>query len=45
MGQRFARIDARLDDMQKAMVQGVIAMTAGMLVGFGGIIGLIATQL
>jgi Skp family chaperone for outer membrane proteins len=43
--QQFARIDARLDGMQKAMAQAVIAMTAGMLVGFGGIIGLIATQL
>ncbi len=43
--QHFARIDARLDGMQKAMVQAVIAMTGGILVGFGGIIGLIATQL
>lgn len=41
----LARIDARLDGMQKAMVQAAIAMTAGILVGFGGIIGLIATQL
>jgi hypothetical protein len=43
--QHLARIDARLDGMQKAMVQAAIAMTAGILVGFGGIIGLIATQL
>jgi hypothetical protein len=41
----LARIDARLDGMQKAMVQAAITMTAGILVGFGGIIGLIATQL
>jgi hypothetical protein len=42
---RLERIDARLDGMQKAMVQAAIAITGGILVGFGGIIGLIATQL
>jgi hypothetical protein len=41
----FARIDARLDSMQRTMIQGVIAMAAATLAGFSGIIVLIATQL
>jgi tetrahydromethanopterin S-methyltransferase subunit G len=42
---RLERIDARLDGIQKTMVQAVIGMTAAFLACFGGIIGLIATQL
>lgn len=41
----FARIDQRLDSVQRTMVQGVIAMAGATLAGFGGIIVLIATQL
>ncbi len=43
--QRLERIDGRLDALQRTMVQGVIAMTAAILAGFGGLIVLIATQL
>lgn len=45
MKEGFARIDARLDGIQRTMVQAVIAITSATLVGFGGIVGLIATQM
>jgi hypothetical protein len=41
----FARIDQRLDSIQRTMVQGVIAMAGATLAGFSGILVLIATQL
>jgi hypothetical protein len=40
-----SRLDSRFDSMQRTMVQGVIALTGGMLAGFAAIIALIATQL
>ncbi len=45
MKEGFARIDQRLDSVQRTMVQGVTAMAGASLAGFGGIIVLIATQL
>jgi hypothetical protein len=45
MKEGFARIDQRLDSIQRTMVQGVIAMAGATLAGFSGIIVLIATQL
>jgi len=39
------RIDERLDAIQRSMFHGVIVLTGGMLVGFSGILALIATQL
>jgi hypothetical protein len=45
MKEGFARMDQRLDSMQRTMVQGVIAMAGATLAGFSGIIVLIATQL
>jgi len=41
----FNRIDARLDGMQRATAHGVIALSAAMVAGFAGVMGLIATQL
>jgi hypothetical protein len=41
----FARLHTDVRDMQRTMVQGFVALAAGMLTGFGGIIALIATQL
>lgn len=41
----FARVDARLDAMQRTMVHGVIGMSAAMIAGFAALIGVIATQL
>lgn len=35
-------INARLDSMQRTMFHGVIALTAAMIAGFGGMAGLIA---
>jgi hypothetical protein len=31
--------------MQRSMMQAVVALSVGMLAGFGGLAGLIATQL
>lgn len=39
------RINDRLDAMQRLMVQGFVAMTTAIVAGFGGMAGLIATQL
>jgi hypothetical protein len=39
------RTDARLDGIQRAMMQMTAAMTAAILAGFGAITALIATQL
>jgi hypothetical protein len=39
------RINDRLDRLERLMAQGFIAMTSAILVGFGGMAGLIATQL
>jgi hypothetical protein len=38
-------MNARFDSMQRAMMQAVVALSVGMLAGFGGLAGLIATQL
>lgn len=43
--QRLERLDGSLDDIQKTMVQAMVAITGGILAGFSGIIVLIATQL
>jgi hypothetical protein len=44
MNTRFERVDARLDGIQRTMVQAVVAMTATMLTGFAGLAALIVTQ-
>jgi hypothetical protein len=41
----FGRVNDRLDSIQRAMIQAMIAVTGGILTGFTGIIALIATQL
>ena len=41
----FARVDSRIDSLQRSMTQAVVAISVGMLAGFGGLAGLIATQL
>jgi hypothetical protein len=53
---RFERVEDEFKDvrremkegfesLQRSMLQAVIALTVGMLAGFGGLAGLIATQL
>jgi tetrahydromethanopterin S-methyltransferase subunit G len=42
---RLDRLDSRFDTVQRTMVQGVIALTGGMLAGFAAMIALVATQL
>jgi predicted nuclease with TOPRIM domain len=41
----LARVNDRLDGMHRTMVQGIVAITGGMVAGFGGIMAVIATQL
>jgi len=38
-------MNARFDSMQRSMMQAVVVLSVGMLAGFGGFAGLIATQL
>jgi len=38
-------MNVRFDSMQRSMMQAVVALSVGMLAGFGGLAGLIATQL
>jgi hypothetical protein len=45
MNARFDHTDARFDAMQRSMVQGVVALSAAMIAGFAGVMGLLATQL
>jgi chromosome segregation ATPase len=45
MNARFDTVNERLDSMQRSMMQAVVALSVGMLAGFGGLAGLIATQL
>jgi hypothetical protein len=42
---RFDRVDARFESLERAMMQAVVALSVGMLAGFGGLAGLIATQI
>ena len=42
---RFDRMEARFESMERSMMQAVVALSVGMLAGFGGLAGLIATQL
>ena len=42
---RFETMDGRLDAMQRTMIHGFVAMTTAIVAGFGGMAGLIATQL
>ena len=44
MNTRLERVDARLDVIQRTMVQAVVTMTAAMLTGFVGLAALIVTQ-
>jgi hypothetical protein len=44
MGTRFDRVEARLDGVQRTMIQAMIATTAAMLTGFVGLAALIVTQ-
>ena len=41
----FARVDGRINSLQKTLVHAVIGMTAAMITGFVGLAGLIVTQL
>lgn len=49
LGQRmdvgFARVDGRIDSLQRTIIHAVIGIMAAMLTGFAGLAGLIATQL
>lgn len=45
MKEGFARIDGRLDGIQRAMIYMMVSVTGGMLAGFSAILVLIATQL
>jgi hypothetical protein len=45
MNARFDHMDARFDAMQRTMAQGVVALSAAMIAGFAGVMGLLATQL
>jgi hypothetical protein len=42
---RFEAMEARFDAMQQTMTHGFIALSAAIVAGFGGMAGLIATQL
>jgi hypothetical protein len=42
--EKFERIDARLDGIQRTMVQAMVVQTGGMLAGFIALFGLILTQ-
>ena len=42
MNGRFEKMDARLDSMQRTMIQGAIAMTAAILAGFAAMCAVIA---
>jgi hypothetical protein len=42
---RFDRMETRFESMERSMMQAVVALSVGMLAGFGGLAGLIATQL
>jgi hypothetical protein len=45
MNARFDNMNARFDAMQRTLVQGFIALSAAMIAGFAGVMGLLATQL
>ncbi len=45
MNERFDRVDARFESLERSMTQAVVALSVGMLAGFGGLAGLIATQI
>jgi hypothetical protein len=49
LGQRmdagFARVDGRIDSLQRTIIHAVIGIMAAMLTGFAGLAGLIVTQL
>jgi hypothetical protein len=45
VGELDARVTGRLDGLQHTMVQAFIALMVAMLTGFGGLAGLIVTQL
>ena len=45
MCERFEAIDARLDNINKTMVQAAIGMTAAFVTGFAALAGLIAAGL
>lgn len=40
-----SEMNVRFDSMQRSMMQAVVALSVGMLAGFGGLAGLMATQL
>jgi hypothetical protein len=40
-----SEMNNRFDSVQRSMMQAVVAISVGMLAGFGGLAGLIATQL
>ncbi|HVY97141.1 MAG TPA: hypothetical protein VHA54_09305 [Solirubrobacterales bacterium] len=41
----FARVDGRIDSLQRTIIHAVIGIMAAMLTGFAGLAGLIVTQL
>ena len=45
MNGRFDRLESRFETMQRTMIQATVAISAAVLAGFGGLAGLIATQL
>lgn len=45
MNGRFDHLESRFETMQRTMIQATVAISAAVLAGFGGLAGLIATQL
>lgn len=45
MDEGFREMRGDLSDLRRTMVQTTVALAVGMLAGFGGLAGLIATQL
>jgi hypothetical protein len=45
MDEGFRELRGDMNDLRRTMVQTTVALAVGMLAGFGGLAGLIATQL
>jgi hypothetical protein len=45
MSERFDRVDARFESMQRTMLHAALALSAAYVAGFAALIGLIATPL
>jgi hypothetical protein len=45
MNERFERMDARFESMQRTILHAALALSAAYVAGFAALIGLVATQL